>query len=135
MVEKLFQQFPPNCLDWSNERDSDSVRSERCQLLLGVHFALVRDWEHRVVLWLVKVWCCMLGEPVPLGLYWDALPQLDRLFRSTTGVGSFEIKPLVLSDLSRTILDVSGQVLGGTDMHVVLNHLQKRVKGFVKILC
>ena len=95
-------------------------------------FALVRDWEHRVVLWLVKVWCCMLGEPVPFGLYWDALPQLDRLFRSTTGVGSFEIKPLVLSDLSRTILDVSGQVLGGTDMHVVLNHLQKHVKGFVK---
>ena len=94
--------------------------------------ALVRDWEHRVVAWLVKMWCCMLGETVPLGLYCDALPQLSGLFRSTTGVGSVEIRPLVLSDLSPVIVDVSGQVLGGTDMQVVLNPLQKRLKGFVK---
>ena len=94
--------------------------------------ALVRDWEHRVVTWLVNLWCCMLGEPVPFGLCCDALPQLGGLFRSTTGVGSFEMKPLVLADLSRTIVDVSGQVLGGIDMHVVLNYLQKRLKRFVK---
>ena len=61
----------------------------------------------------------------------DALPQLSGLFQSTTGVGSLGVKTLVLWDVSRTIVDVSGTVLGGTDIHVVLNHLQKRLKGFV----
>ena len=95
-------------------------------------FKLARDWEGRVITWLVNMWCCMLGEPVPLGLCCDALPQLSGLFRSTTGVGLVDVKPFTLSDVSRTIVDVAGQVLGGTDIHVVLNHLQKRLKGFVK---
>ena len=98
-------------------------------------FNLVRDWELRVVTWLVKMWCCMLGEPASLGLCCDALPQVSGLFRSTTGVGSVEVKPLLLSDLSRTIVEISGRVLGGTDMHVVLSHLQKRLKGLSSIHC
>ena len=98
-------------------------------------FSLVRDWENRVVTWLVNMWCCMIGEPVPLGLCCDALPQLSELFRSSTGVGSLEVKTVVLSDVSRTIVDDSRQVLGGTDIHVVLNHLQKRLRGFVKDPC
>ena len=95
-------------------------------------FNLARDWEGRVVTWLVNMWCCMLGEPVPLGLCCDALPQLGGLFRSTTGVGLLEVKLFTLSDVSRTIVDIAGQILGGTDIPVILNHLQKRLKGFVK---
>ena len=95
-------------------------------------FSLVRDWENRVITWLINMWCCTIGEPVPLGLCCDALSQLSGLIRSSTGVSSLEVKSLVLSDVSRTIVDVSGQVLGGTDIHVVLNHLQKRLKGFAK---
>ena len=95
-------------------------------------FNLYRDWEHRVVTWLVNMWCCMLSDSVPLGLSCDTLPQLGGLFRSTTGLGSIDLKPLLLADLSRTIVEVSGRVLGDTDMHVVLNHLQKRLKGFIK---
>ena len=34
----------------------------------------------------------MLGEPVPLGLCCDALPQLGGLFQAATGVGSLELK-------------------------------------------
>ena len=96
------------------------------------NFNLSLDWEGRVITWLVNMWCCMLGEPVPLGLCCDALPQLGGLFRGTTGVGLVDVKPLVLSDVSRMIVDVAGQVLGGTDIHVLLNHLQKRLKGFVR---
>ena len=92
-------------------------------------FSLVRDWENRVITWLVNMWCCMIGEPVPLGLCCDALPQPSELFRSSTGVGSLEVKTLVLSDVIRTIVDVSGQMLGRSDIHVVLNHLQKRLEG------
>ena len=43
-----------------------------------------------------------------------------------------DVKSLGLSDVSRAIVDVAGSVLGGTDIHVVLNHLQKRLKGYVK---
>ena len=95
-------------------------------------FGLARDWERRIITWLINMWCCMHGEPVPRGLYCDALPQLGGLFRSTKGVGSLEVKTLVLSEVSRTIVDVGGQVPGGTDIHVVLNHLQKRLKRFVR---
>ena len=87
-------------------------------------FRLAREWESRVIMWLVNMWCCMLGEPVPLGLCCDALPQLGGLFRRTTGVGLVEVKTLSLSDVSLTIVDVAGQVLDGTDIHVMLNHLQ-----------
>ena len=80
------------------------------------------------------MWCCMLGEPVPLGLCCDVLPQLGGLFQAAPGVGSLKAKTLVLSEVSQTIVDLGGQVLGGTDIHVVLNHLQKRLKGFVKNL-
>ena len=95
-------------------------------------FNLARDWEFRVITWLVNMWCCMLGEPVPLGLCCDALPQLGGLFRITTGVGLVDVKPFTMSDVSRTIVDVAGQMSGGTDIHVVLNDLQKRLRGFVK---
>ena len=95
-------------------------------------FSVARDWESRVITWLVNMWCCMLGEPVPLGLCCDELPQLGGLFRSSTGVGSLDVKSLGLSDVSRAIVDVAGSVLGGTDIHVVLNHLQKRLKRYVK---
>ena len=95
-------------------------------------FGLSQDWEKRVVTWMINMWCCLLGEPVPLGLCCDALPQLGGLFQAATGVGSLELKTLSLCEISRTIVDVGGRALGGTDIHVVLNHLQKRLKGYVR---
>ena len=55
-------------------------------------FNLARDWEGRVITWLVNMWCCMLGEPVPLGLCCDALPQpsseaLERIREGSFAVG------------------------------------------------
>ena len=95
-------------------------------------FGLSQDWEKRVVTWMINMWRCLLGEPVPLGLCCDALPQLGGLFQAATGVGSLELKTLSLYEISRTIVDVGGRALGGTDIHVVLNHLQKRLKGYVR---
>ena len=43
-----------------------------------------------------------------------------------------DVKALALSDVSRTIVDEAGQVLGGMDITVELNHLPKRLKGFGK---
>ena len=49
-----------------------------------------------------------------------------------TGLGAVSLVPLRISDINKILVDVSVRVMGGVDVHSLLNHLQTRLKDFVQ---
>ena len=48
-----------------------------------------------------------------------------------SGLGAVSLVSLRLVDLTKCLVDASVRVMGGTDVHSLLNHLQTRLKEFV----
>ena len=95
-------------------------------------FSYTQDWEPRLVSWIVNLLCGALVEICPLGLNCELYPQLSRVLTSSAGIGTISLVPIRLADINRLVVTASVRVLGGTDVHVILNHLQSRLKPFVK---
>ena len=95
-------------------------------------FSYTQDWEPRLVSWIVNLLCGALSEICPLGLNCELFPPLNRVLCSSAGIGTISLVPVRLADINRLIVAASARVLGGTDVHVILNHLQSRLKPYVK---
>ena len=48
-----------------------------------------------------------------------------------SGLGAVSLVPLRISDLNKVLVDASVRVMGGVDVHSLLNHLQTRMRDFV----
>ena len=94
-------------------------------------FNYSQEWEQRVVAWMVNLLCCTVGQVSRIGINYGLLPRLEGLLTSHTGLGSVSLVPLRLNDLNKCLVDVSVRVMGGTDVHTILNHLQTLIKDFV----
>ena len=95
-------------------------------------FSYAQDWEGRLVTWIVNLLCGAVGEICPLGLNCELFPRLNCALTSSAGLGTISLVPLRLADINRVVITASVRVLGGTDVHVILNHLQSRLKPFRK---
>ena len=95
-------------------------------------FSYAQDWEGRLVTWIVNLLCGAVGEICPLGLNCELFPRLNCALTSSAGLGTISLVPLRLADINRVVITASVRVLGGTDVHVILNHLQSRLKPFMK---
>ena len=95
-------------------------------------FSYGQEWELRVVSWLFNFLCCVVGEVMPVGLNCNLLPGVERVLTSQSGPRAVSLVPLRLIDLNRCLVDVSVRVMGGTDVNSLLNHLQTRMKEFVR---
>ena len=97
-------------------------------------FNYAQEWEQRVLSWFVNLLCWTMGELSLLGLNCEQFPRQECLLQSQSGVGSISVNPLRLSDINKSIVYVSIRLMCGTDVHSFLNHLQTRMKDFVKNL-
>ena len=95
-------------------------------------FSYGQEWEPRVVSWLFNFLCCVVGEVMPVGLNCNLLPGVERVLTSQSGPRAVSLVPLRQIDLNRCLVDVSVRVMGGTDVNSLLNHLQTRMKEFVR---
>ena len=95
-------------------------------------FSYSQDWEPRLVSWVVILFCGALGEFSPLGLNCELFPRLGCVLQSHSGIGAISLVPFRLADINRLVITASVRVLGGTDVHSILNHLQTRLKSFMK---
>ena len=91
-----------------------------------------QEWEREVVAWIANLLCCCVGQVVPVGLNCVLLPRVEAALGSTSGSQAVALVPLKLSDLNKCLVDASVKVMGGSDLHSVLNHLQTRLKEFVR---
>ena len=91
-----------------------------------------QDWEQEVVSWLVNLLCCCVGQVVPLGINCGIMPRVEAVLCSTSGTQAVALVPLSLKDLNKCLVEVSVRVMGGSDLHSILNHLQTRLKEFVQ---
>ena len=94
-------------------------------------FNYSQEWEQRVVSWMVNLLCCAVGQVSPIGVNCSLLPRLERALLRSSGLGAVSLIPLRISDLNKVLVDASVRVMGGVDVHTLLNHLQKRLKDFV----
>ena len=85
-----------------------------------------------MVTWMINLLCCAVGQLSPVGKNCWLLPRLEGLLTSHTGPWSVSLVPLRLNELNKCLVDVSVRVMGGSDVHTLLNHLQARMKVFVK---
>ena len=90
-----------------------------------------QEWEQRVVVWMVNLFCCTVGQVSPVGINCGLLPRLECVLTTHSGLGAISLMPLRLNDLNKCLVGVSVRVMGGTDVHTILNHLQTRKKEFV----
>ena len=90
-------------------------------------FNYSQEWEHRVVVWMVNLLCCAVGQVSPVGVRCRFKDVLVR----DSGLGAVSLIPLRISDLDKILVDMSVRVMGGVDVHTLLNHLQTRMKDFV----
>ena len=95
-------------------------------------FSYTQDWEPRVVSWIVNLLCGAVGEICPLGLNCELFSRLNHVLSSSAGIGTISVVPVRLVAINRLIVAASVRILGGTDVHVILNHLQSRLKPYVK---
>ena len=95
-------------------------------------FSYTQDWEALLVSWVVNLLCGALGEICPLGLNCALFTRLNCVLTSSAGIGTISLVPRRLADINRVVITASVRVLGGTDVHVILNHLQSRLKPFMK---
>ena len=94
-------------------------------------FNYSQEWEQRVVSWMVNLLCCAVGQVSPIGVNCSLLPRLERALLRGSGLGAVSLIPLRISDLNKVLVDASVRVMGGVDVHTLLNHLQTRLKDFV----
>ena len=94
-------------------------------------FNYSQEWEQRVVSWMVNLLCCAVGQVSPIGVNCSLLPRLERALLRGSGLGAVSLIPLWISDLKKVLVDASVRVMGGVDVHTLLNHLQTRLKNFV----
>ena len=94
-------------------------------------FVYGREWEQRVVSWVVDLLCCVVGQVTPVGLNCRLLPEVEGAMINYSGLGAVSLVPLRLVDLTKCLVDASVRVMGGTDVHSLLNHLQTRLKELV----
>ena len=73
-----------------------------------------------------------MGQLAPVGLNCGLLPGVGGVLFSHSGPSAVSLVPLRLNDLNKCLVDASERVMGGTDMHTILNHLQTRMKEFVR---
>ena len=59
------------------------------------------------------------------------VPTTQLFLTSSAGLGTISLVPLRLADINRVVITASVRVLRGTDVHVILNHLQSRLKPFM----
>ena len=95
-------------------------------------FAYGQEWEQRVVSWAVNMLCCAVGQLAPVGLNCRLLSGLERVLVSRSGPRTVSLVSLKLTELNKRLVDASIRVMGGTDVHTILNHLQSRLKEFVQ---
>ena len=95
-------------------------------------FNYSQDWEQRVVIWMINLLCCVVGHVSPVGFSCSLLPRLEDVLVGNTGLGAVSLVPLRISDINKILVDVSVRVMGGVDVHSLLNHLQTRLKDFVQ---
>ena len=95
-------------------------------------FNYAQDWEQRVVVWMVNLLCCAVGQVSPVGVSCSLLPRLEVVLVGTSGLGAVSLVPLRISGLNKVLVDVSVRVMGGVDVHSLLNHLQMRMSDFVQ---
>ena len=89
-------------------------------------------WEQEVVVWMTNLLCCRVGQMVPVGINCGLLPKVEAALCPSSGPQAVALVPLKLSDLNQCLVDVSVRVMGGTDLHSILNHLHARLKEFVR---
>ena len=89
-------------------------------------------WEQEVVAWMTNLLCCRVGQMVPVGINCGLLPRVEAALCPSSGPQAVVLVPLKLSDLNQCLVDVSVRVMGGTDLHSILNHLHARLKEFVR---
>ena len=94
-------------------------------------FIYAQGWERRVVSWVVDTLCCAVGQVAPVGVNCKLMPGLENVLASSTGQGTVTVVPLRLVKINKTLVDVSVRVMGGIDVHTMLNHLQTRLKEFM----
>ena len=95
-------------------------------------FNYTQDWEQRVVVWMVNLLCCAVGQVSPVGVSCSLLPRLEHVLVGNSGLRAVSLVPLRISDLNKVLVDVSVRVMGGVDVHSLLNHLQTRMRDFVQ---
>ena len=95
-------------------------------------FVYSQGWERRVVARVVDLLCCAVGQVAPVGVNCKVLPGLENVLAGSSGRGTVAVVPLRLGDLNKSLVDVSVRVMGGTDVHTILNHLQTRMKDFME---
>ena len=84
-----------------------------------------------MVSWVVNLLCCAVGQVAPVGLNCRLLPGVEGVMVSYSGPSVVSLVPLRLVDLNKCVVDASVRVMGGTDVHSMLNHQQTRLKEFV----
>ena len=99
-----------------------------------VVFSLVysQEWEQEVVSWIVNLLCCCVEQVVPVGINCGLLPRVEGVLCARSGPQAITLVPLKLTDLNKCLVDASVRVMGGSDLHSILNHLQTRLKEFVR---
>ena len=99
-----------------------------------VVFSLVygQVWEQEVVSWIVNLLCCCVGQVVPVGINCGLLPRVEGALCAHSGPQAIPLVPLKLNDLNECLVDVSVRVMWGSDLHSIFNHLQTRLKEFVR---
>ena len=95
-------------------------------------FNYAQDWEQRVVVWMVNMLCCAVGQVSPVGVSCSLLHRLEDVLVRNSGLGAVSLVPLRISDLNKVLVDVSVRVMGGVDVHSLFNHLQTRMRDFVQ---
>ena len=94
-------------------------------------FIYSQEWERRVVAWVVDLLCRAVGQVAPVGVNCKLLPGLENVLAISSGRGTVAVVPLHLCELNKSLVDVSVRVMGGMDIHTMLNHLQTRMKEFM----
>ena len=99
-----------------------------------VVFSIVygQEWEQEAMSWVVNLLCCCVGQIVPVGINCGPLPRVEGVLCPPSGPQAFTLVPLKLNDLNKCLVDSSVRVMGGSGMHSILNHLQTRLKEFVR---
>ena len=95
-------------------------------------FMYSQGWERRVVSWVVDMLCCAVGQVAPVGINCQLLPGLGNVLAGSSRRRTVSVVPLRLGELNKALVDVSVRVMGGTDIHTLLNHLQTRLKDSMK---
>ena len=94
-------------------------------------FMYSQGWERRVVAWFIDLLCCAVGQVAPVGMNCKPMPRLESVLAGGPGCGTVVVVPLRLGELNNSLVEASVRVMGGTEVHALLNHLQTRMKEFV----